>query len=78
MAEAPHHPHNVARSTFIEIDGVAQPAPAPRFSRTPAGRPAPPRPPGDDLRAVLADWGIATGRIEALVASGALADQTQH
>jgi alpha-methylacyl-CoA racemase len=75
MAEAPRHPHNVARSTFIEIDGVAQPAPAPRFSRTPSGRPAPPRPLGDDLHAVLADWGIAAGRIEALVASGALADQ---
>jgi alpha-methylacyl-CoA racemase len=54
---------------------VAQPAPAPRFSRTPSGRPAPPRPLGDDLHAVLADWGIAAGRIEALVASGALADQ---
>lgn len=36
LSEAPHHPHNVARGTFIEIDGVLQPAPAPRFSRTPA------------------------------------------
>jgi alpha-methylacyl-CoA racemase len=34
MAEAPHHPHNVARGTFIEVDGVMQPAPAPRYSRT--------------------------------------------
>jgi len=38
MAEAPHHPHNVARGTFIEVDGVPQPAPAPRFSRTPISR----------------------------------------
>lgn len=39
-AEAPRHPHNRARNTFIEVDGVVQPAPAPRFSRTPPGRPA--------------------------------------
>ena len=43
MAEAPHHPHNVARQSFVEIDGVMQPAPTPRFSRTPASRPTPPR-----------------------------------
>ena len=36
MDEAPKHPHHVARGTFVEIDGVVQPAPAPRFSRTPA------------------------------------------
>jgi alpha-methylacyl-CoA racemase len=36
LAEAPHHPHNVARGTFVEVDGLLQPAPAPRFSRTPA------------------------------------------
>ena len=35
MDEAPQHPHNRARGAFIELDGVAQPAPAPRFSRTP-------------------------------------------
>ena len=39
LDEAPAHPHNVARGTFIEVDGITQPAPAPRFSRTPAGRP---------------------------------------
>ena len=58
MAEAPHHPHNVARGTFIEIDGVVQPGPAPRFSRTPAGHPTPPQPLGEGSRAALADWGI--------------------
>lgn len=40
--EAPRHPHNVARGTFIELDGVVQPAPAPRFSRTKCARPAAP------------------------------------
>jgi alpha-methylacyl-CoA racemase len=39
LAEAPDHPHSRARGTFIEVDGVVQPAPAPRFSRTPAGTP---------------------------------------
>ncbi|HYF16373.1 MAG TPA: CaiB/BaiF CoA-transferase family protein [Ramlibacter sp.] len=42
MEEAPHHPHLRARGTFVEVDGVLQPAPAPRFSRTPAARPQPP------------------------------------
>ena len=37
--EAPLHPHNRARETFVEVDGIVQPAPAPRFSRTPAARP---------------------------------------
>jgi crotonobetainyl-CoA:carnitine CoA-transferase CaiB-like acyl-CoA transferase len=41
-AEAPAHPHMAARGTFIEVDGVVQPAPAPRFSRTPPGAPKPP------------------------------------
>jgi alpha-methylacyl-CoA racemase len=72
MAEAPHHPHNVARATFIESDGVVQPAPAPRFGRTPSGRPAPPRPRGDGTRSALADWGIDGERIDALFANGAL------
>ncbi|MDT4864384.1 hypothetical protein FQZ97_991460 [compost metagenome] len=42
FAEAPQHPHLKARGTLIEIDGVAQPAPAPRFSRTPSATPTPP------------------------------------
>jgi alpha-methylacyl-CoA racemase len=40
LDEAPRHPHHVARGTFMEVDGITQPAPAPRFSRTPAGRPS--------------------------------------
>jgi alpha-methylacyl-CoA racemase len=42
IAEAPRHAHNASRGVFIEVDGVLQPAPAPRFSRTPAARPSPP------------------------------------
>ena len=78
MAEAPLHPHNVARATFIEIDGVVQPAPAPRFDRTPAGRPVPPQAVGVGCRSALADWGIAAERIEALFAAGALGAEVQH
>jgi len=72
MEEAPHHPHNIARGSFIELDGVVQPGPAPRFSRTPSGRPTPPQEPGEGSRAALADWGIAKERIEALFAAGVL------
>ena len=42
--EAPQHPHLAARGTFVEVDGVVQPAPAPRFSRTPPAKPTPPEP----------------------------------
>ena len=72
MREAPHHPHNQARGTFFERDGVPQPAPAPRFSRTPAEAGAPPREPGADSGAILADWGVDAAQIAKLVASGAV------
>ncbi len=78
MAEAPQHPHNVARGTFVEIDGVAQPAPAPRFSRTPAAAPPPPRPLGEGYRAALAEWGIAADRVAALFAAGILRAEADH
>lgn len=52
--EAPRHPHNVARETFITVAGVAQPAPAPRFSRTVAAKPEPMQ--GSGLEEVLASW----------------------
>ncbi len=78
MAEAPRHPHNVARGTFVEIDGVVQPAPAPRFSRTPSAEPTGPSALGDGCRAALADWGIAGKRIDALFASGVLAAEGRH
>lgn len=56
--EAPQHPHNRARNTFIEVEGVTQPAPAPRFSRTATGRPTPPPVAGEHTDAILKGWGI--------------------
>lgn len=55
MLEAPEHPHHVARGTFL-TDGVLQPAPAPRFSRTPGAVQRPPALPGEHTDEVLADW----------------------
>ncbi len=54
--EAAVHPHLAARGSLVEVDGVLQAAPAPRFSRTPADPPRPPGGRGGDARAVLADW----------------------
>jgi alpha-methylacyl-CoA racemase len=74
MSEAAEHPHNVERGTFIEVGGMRQPAPAPRFSRTVPAVERPPAHAGQHTREVLADWGIAADRVDALVASGAVAD----
>jgi alpha-methylacyl-CoA racemase len=68
MEEAPRHPHNAARGSFVDVGGVVQPAPAPRFSRTPAARPTPPQDIGADAPAVLESWGIAKEKIETLSA----------
>ena len=66
VEEAPRHPHNIARGTFIELDGVIQPGPAPRFSRTALGTPLPPDAPGsDDANAVLTSWGLTAPEIAA-------------
>jgi alpha-methylacyl-CoA racemase len=71
--EAPAHPHNAARGTYIEIDGITQPAPAPRFSRTVPDPPGPPQPPrrGKDAVAALAAW-LDPAEIATLRAGGAL------
>jgi alpha-methylacyl-CoA racemase len=58
VTEALAHPHNQARQTFIDVDGVPQNAPAPRFSRTVPDTPRPPPKSGADTRAVLEEWGI--------------------
>jgi alpha-methylacyl-CoA racemase len=71
MSEAARHPHNVARETFIDVGGVTQPAPAPRYSRSTADVPTPPAHAGQHTSAVLADWGFGAERIDALIASGA-------
>ena len=54
LGEAASHPHNKARGTFVELDGMLQPAAAPRFDRTP-GQARPRRQDGD---AALAEWGV--------------------
>ncbi|MGE3771356.1 MAG: CaiB/BaiF CoA transferase family protein [Gammaproteobacteria bacterium] len=73
MAEAPAHPHLKARDTFVEFDGVVQPAPAPRFSRTPPaiqrGAPSP----GQHSDEALADWGFGADERAALREAGAIA-----
>jgi len=66
MAEVPRHPHNAARKTFIEVAGVTQPAPAPRFSRTRPDIPSPPPAPGQHGAEILADWGWSAQAIAAL------------
>jgi alpha-methylacyl-CoA racemase len=66
MTEAPDHPHNVARDSFVKVDGVVQPAPAPRFSRTPSKIQKGASKLGADTQAVLADWGFASEQISAL------------
>ena len=55
LGEAPAHPHNAARGTFVEVDGVRQPAPAPRFSRTPTAVPGPAGDP-EPVEAILSSW----------------------
>jgi alpha-methylacyl-CoA racemase len=74
LSEAPTHPHNAARGTFIEANGRVQPAPAPRFSRTPGAIGVPPAHPGEHSREILAGWGLPPERIDALIASGAVVD----
>lgn len=69
LADAPEHPHLASRGTFVTVDGVAQPAPAPRFSRTPAAVGRPPALPGEQTREALTAWGI--DGVDALLASGA-------
>lgn len=69
--EATSHPHNAARGTFVEIGGLVQPAPAPRFGRTPPETPEAPRTKGSDTEAVLAELGVTD--LGALREAGAIA-----
>jgi alpha-methylacyl-CoA racemase len=70
--ETPHHHHNRARETYIEIAGVTQPAPAPRFSRTEPRVSKPPSHPDEDTDAILADWGVDASEVVALRENGAI------
>lgn len=73
IKEAPEHPHNKARGTFIEVDGVLQPGPAPKFSRTPTAHPSPPPKRGEHTEAALAEWGFGEDAIASLRETGAIA-----
>jgi alpha-methylacyl-CoA racemase len=70
LGEAPHHPHNVARNTFVEVGGIVQPNVAPRFLGTPGQVQGPPPQAGADAKSALADWGVAPSDIERLHAAG--------
>jgi alpha-methylacyl-CoA racemase len=72
LDEAPRHAHNVARQTFVEVAGVTQPAPAPRFSRTPGAIQGPPPAIGAHDREALKDWGFSDSDLDALKGVGAL------
>jgi alpha-methylacyl-CoA racemase len=72
MGEAPDHPHNVARSTFVEVAGIKQPAPAPRFSRTPGSIQRPPPHAGQHTDEALAEWGFDPSDITKLREAGAI------
>jgi alpha-methylacyl-CoA racemase len=73
MSEAPEHPHNKARGTFVEVAGALQPGPAPRFSRTSCEISAPPPHPGQHTEEALADWGFSAEEIASLRDSKAIA-----
>jgi len=73
LEEAPKHPHNVARQTFVELGGVVQPAPAPRFSATPGAIQGPPPAVGAHDEEALSDWGFSSDQIADLRTAGALA-----
>ena len=75
LSEAPHHPHNVARRNFVEVGGVMQNAPAPRFSRSATDLPSPQRRPGADTRAVLGEAGYDAAALAALAEAGVIPPQ---
>ena len=73
LSEAPEHPHNKSRETFVEVDGIVQPAPAPRFSRTEAAIQSPPPSPGQHTGDALADWGFSADELAILRDRAAIA-----
>ncbi|WP_205481849.1 CaiB/BaiF CoA transferase family protein [Sphingomonas arenae] len=72
LAEAPEHPHNRARETFLDLDGVVQPGPAPRYSGTPTDAPRPPCREGVDGAMILAELGYAQDDVQQLREQGVL------
>ncbi|MCZ6737349.1 MAG: CoA transferase, partial [Actinobacteria bacterium] len=73
MEEAPNHPHNRSRGTFVEVADVTQPAPAPRFSTTPAAISGGPSVPGADTDSILDQLGYSSTQIGMLRSTGAVA-----
>ncbi len=71
MSEAPDHPQNSARGTFVTVAGVVQPGPAPKFSRSPSQVGRGPAWAGEHSEQILADWGFDAAKIAALIDSGA-------
>lgn len=78
LSEAPAHPHNVARQTFISVSGQTQPAPAPRFSTTGAEVPRAPRQPGCDSETILQMLGYGSDRVDRLRAAGVISGPAQQ
>ena len=72
MSEAVQHPHNVARGSFVEIDGVAQPGPAPKFSKTPSQQPERCAFSGEHTNDVMTEFGFSGDEIAELAGSGAI------
>lgn len=72
LDEAPEHPHNKERGTFIDIGGIVQPAPAPRFNRTQNDTPSPPPKAGQHTEEVLTNWGFSAGEVSTLKEQGAI------
>jgi alpha-methylacyl-CoA racemase len=72
LDEAPFHPHNRARGTLVEVEGVFQPAPAPRFSRTVPEIQGPPPLPGEHTEEALREWGLTDAELTELRGSGAI------
>ncbi len=73
MWEAPQHPHNIARKTFIELEGLDQPAPAPRFSKTVSEVRSPPALAGEHTDEILNEIGIDSDQIKTLRTQGGVA-----
>ncbi len=71
MDEAPQHPHHLARNTYIEVDGITQAAPAPRFSRSQLDRPTTPTT-ASDGGTILRNWGFSAEELDSLRSAGAL------
>ena len=73
MSQARAHPHNIERRTFVDVDGAPQPAPAPRFSRTPSAVPRGPVAAGANTEVALTEWGFTDAEITGLMEAGAIA-----